>query len=572
MKRLFVLFVLFLPLFVFAQIEPPQPSTYEVTVKDWYETLNTTFYWSEYNLPETTAIDRARAMNLSQSGPEEMDNQLTGWTIYFSLSDLFFSSLTNNTYSIEDGWYLVKLSLLNKYQINLDSVEAKARNLNKFSIGLRDYLSKETLNYFSIMARKTPIGILQAITATSDDERPASFIIRQDGKSKISAFLSRFNTWHKISSHSIQVDWHTDLISNHQEGSSFWSHSFGVIRFDGKYSIDTSWIPMNSFVSTGSYMNGCYRVAQDHHSGQWTDNSGLDHTTWSPSVIWRVYPRGDINRSFGLSFGDAISGANMLLDGNLPSIPNLMDITKDGSSDHNDLLAIYQAALYGWWGGGKGKTTGEKDSIKKQIPSGVLVVEKFNRNDKPMVRLIFEGLPGKSLGLVLEKAKTICFSGDYLKSLSTSKEVENSIRVLRFAEKPSAEILLEAEVFGEVVAKPLNGKYFFTPNEDIKIVYRNSSPTSVIENPIPSDFGLNQNYPNPFNPETVISFNLPEVSRVRLGVYNTLGELIATLADGEFSAGQHALPFDGSRLASGIYFYRLETNQFSKTMKMVLSK
>jgi hypothetical protein len=111
-------------------------------------------------------------------------------------------------------------------------------------------------------------------------------------------------------------------------------------------------------------------------------------------------------------------------------------------------------------------------------------------------------------------------------------------------------------------------------NEGIPIQSVIYKTTDIKDDPsgILKDFSLLQNYPNPFNPETVISFNLPKVSRVRLSVYNTLGELIATLADGELSAGKHTLPFNGSRLASGIYFYRLETNKFSKTMKMILAK
>ncbi len=106
----------------------------------------------------------------------------------------------------------------------------------------------------------------------------------------------------------------------------------------------------------------------------------------------------------------------------------------------------------------------------------------------------------------------------------------------------------------------------------IQLVIYKTTDVKDNQNGAPEDFSLLQNYPNPFNPETVISFNLPEVSKVRLSVYNTLGELITTLADGEFSAGRHNLSFNGSSLASGIYFYRLETNQFSKTMKMILAK
>jgi hypothetical protein len=564
----FLLFVLFLPMFVFAQVEPPQPSVYEVTVKEWHEMLDTTFYWSEYNLPETTATDRARAMGLSWSEPENLDNQLIGWNVYLSLSDLFFGFSQYNWENQEYAWWQTKWTLQYYFQINLDSVEASARGLDKFSLGLNDNISQQTLNYFSKQARKTPILIPQAILAVNYDLKPFSFIFRQKGDKKVSGFLTRFTTWQpgEINLFSTSNNWQADIGKSYYNNGQI-QYSLGVIRLDGGFSSDERWIPAELSLST-NYNTGSYRVSQDYSSARYVDTDGKDHYFWSLSTMWRIYPRGDVNQTYDLSLGDVISQVNLLLSGKEPSIPNLGDITKDGTFDQQDPFATFQTVVYGGWGKGKMVSS---DSAKKEDPSGTLIVEKFTRNNKPMVRVKFEGVPGKSLGLILENSKNSKFLGSCL-NISASKELENSLRVLRFAEKPSAEIFLEAEALGDVVVKPLNGKYFFTPNEDIKIVYRTASPTSVKENSIPSDFGLNQNYPNPFNPETVISFNLPEVSKVRLGVYNTLGELITTLADGEFSAGRHALSFSGSGLASGIYFYRLETSQFSKTMKMVLSK
>lgn len=85
-----------------------------------------------------------------------------------------------------------------------------------------------------------------------------------------------------------------------------------------------------------------------------------------------------------------------------------------------------------------------------------------------------------------------------------------------------------------------------------------------------SRFSLGQNYPNQFNPTTTISFDLPRSEGVSLGVYNTLGELVQTLVDGRLSAGRHYVSFDGTRLASGIYFYRLQTPTSSIIKKMLL--
>ena len=79
-------------------------------------------------------------------------------------------------------------------------------------------------------------------------------------------------------------------------------------------------------------------------------------------------------------------------------------------------------------------------------------------------------------------------------------------------------------------------------------------------------------YPNPFNPVTTINYGLPEFARVRLEVYNVLGQRVATLVNSEQAAGYHSVQFDGQRLASGVYIYRLQTGENVFTRKMVLVK
>lgn len=100
-------------------------------------------------------------------------------------------------------------------------------------------------------------------------------------------------------------------------------------------------------------------------------------------------------------------------------------------------------------------------------------------------------------------------------------------------------------------------------------------PTSVEEenNPVAvSNFELQQNYPNPFNPNTQIRFSLAEQSQVTLKVYNILGNEIVTLVNDVKGAGVHEVSFDGSGLASGVYFYTLQTGKFTQTHKMILLK
>lgn len=83
-------------------------------------------------------------------------------------------------------------------------------------------------------------------------------------------------------------------------------------------------------------------------------------------------------------------------------------------------------------------------------------------------------------------------------------------------------------------------------------------------------YELYQNHPNPFNPNTIISFSLLEVSIVKLTVYNAIGQKVMELANEQMDVGFHKVNFDASNLSSGFYFYRLETPNYSKTIKMIL--
>ena len=88
----------------------------------------------------------------------------------------------------------------------------------------------------------------------------------------------------------------------------------------------------------------------------------------------------------------------------------------------------------------------------------------------------------------------------------------------------------------------------------------------------PTKYSLNQNYPNPFNPLTTIEFNLPKSEFVELKVYNILGKKVATVVDDKLKAGNHSYEFDGSKLASGIYLYRIEAGNWQEVKKMILLK
>ncbi len=101
----------------------------------------------------------------------------------------------------------------------------------------------------------------------------------------------------------------------------------------------------------------------------------------------------------------------------------------------------------------------------------------------------------------------------------------------------------------------------------------NSTPVSVSQRSnVPASFALHQNYPNPFNPTTHFRFSIANFEFVTLKVYDLLGREIATLVNGKKSPGTYEVLFDGSKLPSGVYFYRLESGRFAETKKLILIK
>ena len=92
------------------------------------------------------------------------------------------------------------------------------------------------------------------------------------------------------------------------------------------------------------------------------------------------------------------------------------------------------------------------------------------------------------------------------------------------------------------------------------------------QNKVNSNFYLNQNYPNPFNPNTTISYQIFSKTFVKIDLYNILGERVNTLFSGNQTPGNFTVTLDGSDLLSGVYFYRLETENFIDTKKCLLLK
>lgn len=144
----------------------------------------------------------------------------------------------------------------------------------------------------------------------------------------------------------------------------------------------------------------------------------------------------------------------------------------------------------------------------------------------------------------------------------------------------SKDVKLNNSVSGFIHIELSDSVYGGNNNFSREYIYRSTNinlgniGTAVegIEATSPTSFALRQNYPNPFNPSTSISYSLAKLGNVNLTVYDLLGNEVAQLVNEVQPAGKHTIQFDGSKLASGVYFYRLDTGSGLLTRKMMLLK
>jgi hypothetical protein len=120
-----------------------------------------------------------------------------------------------------------------------------------------------------------------------------------------------------------------------------------------------------------------------------------------------------------------------------------------------------------------------------------------------------------------------------------------------------------------IPSKAIPGKVYVVEGTDVENGF---DETNVIPG-----YSLLQNYPNPFNPSTCVEFDLARTSQVKLEIYNILGSKVKTLVNDKLSVGHKSITWDGKddqgkKVASGIYFYRLKTEEFSSTKRMLLLK
>ena len=186
-----------------------------------------------------------------------------------------------------------------------------------------------------------------------------------------------------------------------------------------------------------------------------------------------------------------------------------------------------------------------------------------------VVPVFYEGFTKTELNL-LNAVHAV--NGDILSSLS---EIDNEFAVmdttaiidLKFGSiNPSDPSMVRDYVF--VVNGLYTSEYGYNKNQPFRLTSNNNLN---LEN-IAYKYRLNTNYPNPFNPKTKISYSLAKSGITRLAVYDVLGRLMNVLVNEYKSSGEYTVEFNGSHLSSGVYIYRLESNDFVDTKRMLLIK
>ena len=120
------------------------------------------------------------------------------------------------------------------------------------------------------------------------------------------------------------------------------------------------------------------------------------------------------------------------------------------------------------------------------------------------------------------------------------------------------------------VCKPATLQCWITYGDYCVTVVKQTNSVELLKSGI--HFDLKQNYPNPFNPVTIIKYELPRESFVKLSVFNMIGEKVASLVNENKPTGSYEVQFDGSKLPSGVYYCRLQTDAILKTIKILLVK
>jgi len=297
--------------------------------------------------------------------------------------------------------------------------------------------------------------------------------------------------------------------------------------------------------------------------------TGVDISRY-PSFYWSVYTVGSVSPSAvfdlgltGGNFTDFDSPANVRIirrHGAVGDINN--DWLLQGSNENYDnevnvetgFTAINRNSVAGLRTGGAVFTYGLKSNIIAATLEDV-IIRKVGTS-YPVYKLALEGV----------------FS-NYVGSLTYTTSSTNTAVATGVISQDTLIVTALMDGDAEIKIKAMDENNDFT-TASLNV---NATSVDVIEIEMPKEFSLKQNYPNPFNPITNISFDIPQNSSVKIVIYDMLGREVATLVNTNYAPGRYTVPFNASRLSSGMYIYRMTSQpvngeMFTSIKKLMLLK
>jgi Secretion system C-terminal sorting domain len=322
-------------------------------------------------------------------------------------------------------------------------------------------------------------------------------------------------------------------------GTGYSGYNNYSVTVEGTVTADTSNIPGDG--SSGA------QVYIQNGSGAWSGIQLFGTETEALVINDKVSVSGIINETFGVTrIGNLDEGVQITIIGNDGTGPEAIEVATStiGTSSGNELPAeSYEGVLLKYVG----------VSVINENADGDAGYDEGTGNNRNYGELLIADGTGVETRVELQDG-----GHNYHNFWDAALENE-PIRIL------------ETSTFDELVGILYYsfGNYKLLPRSNDDFV----GYTDIEENiAIPEVFSLSQNYPNPFNPTTVITYSIPEVSNVKLKVYDMLGREIKTLVNKEQNAGVYNIEFNAANLSSGVYFYKIEAGSFVASKKILLLK
>ena len=360
-------------------------------------------------------------------------------------------------------------------------------------------------------------------------------------------------------------EWDSGLISSlaiNSDGNIFMGSQFAIFRSSDEGE--------NWFKTINGITNNITKVNSIVFNSSGDVYAGIQYGGGLAGYIYKSTDNGDNWNITGFTYGGVFNLA-------INSKDHILAVTFKGlyqSSDGGDnwinlgdsVLTGYNSAYYV-----SAVSVNSKDRIFVGTnASGVF--RSIDSSDVPVELLSLNGsVINNKVNLKWNTATEINNKGfEIQRKISDANEKESSWNSIGFVDGKGT--TTERNTYSFIDKSVSSGKYLYRLKQidfDGTFTY---SKEIEINFSAPLTFSLSQNYPNPFNPTTTIKYTLPEESNVKLTLINSLGEKVMDLVNGKVNSGNHEVKLNGSNLASGIYFYRLQTEKYTSVKKLILLK